>query len=71
MERIKQNNMASRPLKKLIWSLGLPMIISIGYYYVFYYLKNKEIDERVKYIKPEMGIIKGFKTVQMDLSYLK
>ena len=29
MEQIKQNNMASRPLKKLIWSLGLPMIISM------------------------------------------
>lgn len=29
MEEIKQNNMAIKPLKKLIWSLGLPMIISM------------------------------------------
>lgn len=29
MEEIEQNNMAIKPLKKLIWSLGLPMIISM------------------------------------------
>lgn len=29
MEEIKQNSMAIKPLKKLIWSLGLPMIISM------------------------------------------
>ena len=29
MEDLKQNNMAIKPLKKLIWQLGLPMIISM------------------------------------------
>lgn len=29
MEELKQNNMAVKPLKKMIWSLGLPMIISM------------------------------------------
>ncbi len=29
MEEVKQNSMAIKPLKKLIWSLGLPMIISM------------------------------------------
>ena len=29
MEEIKQNNMAVKPLKKLMWSLGLPMIVSM------------------------------------------
>lgn len=71
VEQIKQNNMASMPLKKLIWRLGLPMIISMAIAMVFHYLKNKEIDGSLKYIKPKMGIIKGFKMVQMDLSYLK
>lgn len=47
------------------------MIISMAIAMVFHYLKNKEIDGSLKYIKPKMGIIKGFKMVQMDLSYLK
>ncbi len=29
MEKIRQNSMAIKPLKKLIWSLGFPMIISM------------------------------------------
>ena len=29
MEETKQNSMAVKPLKRLIWSLGLPMIISM------------------------------------------
>ena len=51
VEQIKQNNMASMPLKKLIWRLGLPMIISMAIAMVFHYLKNKEIDGSLKYIK--------------------
>ena len=47
------------------------MIISMAIAMVFHYLKNKEIDGSLKYIKPKMGISKGFKMVQMDLSYLK
>lgn len=29
MEEVKENTMAIKPLKKLIWSLGLPMIVSM------------------------------------------
>lgn len=29
MKELKQNNMAIKPLKKMIWSLGLPMIVSM------------------------------------------
>ena len=29
MENIKQNKMATEPVKKLFWKMGLPMIISM------------------------------------------
>lgn len=44
------------------WATVFGQIVSLSIAMAFHYLKNKEIDGSLKYIKPEMGIIKGFKT---------
>lgn len=29
MEEIKENKLATKPIKKLVWEIGLPMIVSM------------------------------------------
>ncbi len=41
MEEVRQNSMAIKPLKKLIWSLGLPMIISMVLQALYNVVDNK------------------------------
>lgn len=53
------------------WATVIGQFVSLGLAMFFHYKKNKEIDGNVKYIQPNIGLIKGIYTIGISAALMQ
>lgn len=53
------------------WATVIGQFVSLIIAMIFHYIKNKEINGNLKYIKPELGLIKGIYTIGLSAAIMQ